>query len=102
MHPFSHGAFCSGLRDANITFQPAQTSTLVLAYQEKLVKAVKSSGDNAKNTENWSFSGAFLYSLTVITTIGKSSVHPSGKRKSVLFLKYKFGGNFFSDSFRKN
>lgn len=44
-------------------------------YQLSIVKAVRMGwpGGNAKGEgrKQWSFSGAFLYSLTVITTIGK-------------------------------
>lgn len=45
-------------------------STKIMNYQRHFVETVRSGYD--PNYENsWSFSGAFLYSLTVITTIGK-------------------------------
>lgn len=46
-------------------------------FQKSLIEAVKSgySGRDLNSTR-WSFSGAFLYSLTVITTIGYGNVAP--------------------------
>ena len=45
-------------------------STQLIEYQRTFVDAVRN-GYDPKHTDSWSFSGAFLYSLTVITTIGK-------------------------------
>jgi hypothetical protein len=49
-------------------------STELLAYQEQIVIALQEGYDGAdyvNETYDWPFSGAFLYSLTVITTIGE-------------------------------
>lgn len=46
----------------------------LLEYQRNISKAVKNGYDGIDDPEEskqWRFSGAFLYSLTVITTIGK-------------------------------
>jgi len=43
-------------------------------YQQLIVTAIQDGydgTDNVNSTQKWSFSGAFLYSLTVITTIGE-------------------------------
>lgn len=47
----------------------------LLSYQANITKRIKNGYDGSDNpdyTKQWSFSGAFLYALTVITTIGKS------------------------------
>ena len=49
-------------------------STELLAYQEQIVIALQEGYDGVdyeNDTHTWPFSGAFLYSLTVITTIGE-------------------------------
>ncbi|PRD26935.1 UNVERIFIED_CONTAM: twk-7 [Trichonephila clavipes] len=44
----------------------------VRRFQKELIVAVKEGYDGKEGSgQQWSFSGAFLYSLTVITTIGK-------------------------------
>ena len=46
----------------------------LLAYQDQIVIALQEGYDGKdylNETYDWPFSGAFLYSLTVITTIGK-------------------------------
>ncbi|KAK2170337.1 hypothetical protein LSH36_3g14021 [Paralvinella palmiformis] len=55
----------------------AKVRTILLAYQAEVVSAVKDSGwDGNDDTDvralQWSFAGALLYAVTVITTIGKS------------------------------
>lgn len=41
------------------------------SYQKKVVMAIKNGYDGVDENK-WTFAGAFLYSLTVITTIGES------------------------------
>jgi hypothetical protein len=40
-------------------------------FEERIVKAVNKDGYGGTNVDQWTFSGALLYSVTVITTIGK-------------------------------
>jgi hypothetical protein len=51
-------------------------------YQDQVIKAQANGYDGADNldakstsSQQWAFPGAFLYSLTVITTIGKSMIY---------------------------
>ncbi|GLH04687.1 Uncharacterized protein GBIM_10342 [Gryllus bimaculatus] len=53
----------------------ANVSHEMLLYQEKVVEAIMDGFDGTEHSkvpQQWSFPGAFLYSLTVITTIGES------------------------------
>lgn len=43
----------------------------LLIYQKRMVKFIQRGYDGENYSDKWSFAGAFLYSLTVITTIGK-------------------------------
>lgn len=50
--------------------------TEIARYQKVIIDAVRDGydgSDNAAYIKRWRFTGAFLYSLTVITTIGESS-----------------------------
>lgn len=80
---------CCGVVPLEETAWRAEVTQIVRKYQEGLVSAYKSGGsDSTKATDNWSFSGAFLYSLTVITTIGYGNVTPRtdwGKITTVLY-----------------
>lgn len=49
----------------------AKVRAILENYQKKMVTAVKNGYDGAEENKRWSFAGAFLYSLTVITTIGE-------------------------------
>jgi len=40
-------------------------------YQWEVVSAIKKDGYGGMEENKWTFAGAFLYSLTVITTIGE-------------------------------
>lgn len=48
----------------------AKVRDILETYQKKVVLAAKS-GYNGMEENKWTFAGAFLYSLTVITTIGE-------------------------------
>ncbi|XP_022185691.1 TWiK family of potassium channels protein 18 isoform X2 [Nilaparvata lugens] len=62
----------------------------LLAFQKSVVNAVQNDGYEGEqlNGNRWSFSGAFLYSLSVITTIGYGNVAPRtewGKLATILY-----------------
>lgn len=62
-------------------------NTQLVEYQRTFVEAVRR-GYDPKHTDSWSFSGAFLYSLTVITTIGYGNVAPRtewGKLTTIVY-----------------
>ncbi|XP_063220306.1 TWiK family of potassium channels protein 18 [Bacillus rossius redtenbacheri] len=60
-------------------------------YQEKVVEAIRlgfDGTDNVGESFQWTFPGAFLYALTVITTIGYGNVTPRtewGKLTTILY-----------------
>ena len=43
----------------------------IMLLEETIIKAVQKDGYSIIDVEQWSFSSALLYSVTVITTIGK-------------------------------
>lgn len=51
-------------------------NNILINYQKKLVNAVEKGWDGSDSSDirKWTFASAFLYSLTVITTIGKPSI----------------------------
>lgn len=49
----------------------AKVKDILENYQRKIVLAIKNGYDGVEENK-WTFAGAFLYSLTVITTIGES------------------------------
>lgn len=61
----------------------------VRRFQKDLILAVKEGYDGKEGPgQQWSFSGAFLYSLTVITTIGYGNIAPKtnwGKLVTILY-----------------
>ncbi|XP_017763486.1 PREDICTED: potassium channel subfamily K member 18-like [Eufriesea mexicana] len=61
-------------------------------YQKKMVTAIKNGYDGAEENKRWSFAGAFLYSLTVITTIGYGNICPKTKWGKVVTIVYAIIG----------
>lgn len=53
----------------------AKVRDILEGYQKKVVSAAKNGFDGVEENK-WTFAGAFLYSLTVITTIGECSFIP--------------------------
>lgn len=54
----------------------AKVRDILECYQNSVVKFIKNGYDGVEGNK-WTFAGAFLYSLTVITTIGESLPSPS-------------------------
>jgi len=48
----------------------AKVRVILETYQKTVVSAIKNGYDGVEENK-WTFAGAFLYSLTVITTIGE-------------------------------
>ncbi|XP_050300149.1 potassium channel subfamily K member 15 [Anthonomus grandis grandis] len=71
-------------------FREAVTVEL-LAFQENFVNLTRKGFDGTDDTDgkkSWSFAGAFLFSLTVITTIGYGNIWPhtpNGKIASIIY-----------------
>ncbi|XP_023235763.1 potassium channel subfamily K member 18-like isoform X1 [Centruroides sculpturatus] len=62
-------------------------------YQGKLVEAVKGGYDAQENGRNqWSLPGAFLYCLTVITTIGYGNIAPKTTYGKIVTILYAIVG----------
>ncbi|KAK2582040.1 hypothetical protein KPH14_002745 [Odynerus spinipes] len=82
------------------------------SYQKRMVKAIRDGYDGVEEHKKWTFAGAFLYSLTVITTIGYGNICPRtewGKLCTIvyaiigmpLFLLYLSNiGDIFARSFK--
>ncbi|XP_050525612.1 TWiK family of potassium channels protein 7 [Daktulosphaira vitifoliae] len=66
-----------------------EVQTHLRAFQSHVIEAVRNSYEGAnKEMTRWSFSGSFLYSLSVITTIGYGNVTPRtllGKLATILY-----------------
>lgn len=63
----------------------AIVSDEIKSFQQDLFKAIKNGYDGKSNVDQkqWSFSGSFLYSLTVISTIGKFVFVLKHKKKMI-------------------
>ncbi|XP_045539207.1 potassium channel subfamily K member 18-like [Papilio machaon] len=61
-------------------------------YQSKIVSAVRNGWDGGRSSRQWSFSSAFLYSLTVITSIGYGHLSPRTSWGKVLTIFYALLG----------
>lgn len=66
----------------------------IRTFQTKLVREIKKGydGNEADATAQWSFSGAFLYSLTVITTIGYGNIAPKTQWGKIVTILYAIVG----------
>ncbi|KAL6257321.1 hypothetical protein P5V15_010896 [Pogonomyrmex californicus] len=60
-------------------------------YQTKVVSAIQDGYDGVQKNK-WTFAGAFLYSLTVITTIGYGNICPRTKWGKVATIVYAIIG----------
>ncbi|PSN36002.1 hypothetical protein C0J52_20003 [Blattella germanica] len=82
---------CCGLNTFSEVEWKKNVSTELEDYQEQIVQAIQDGydgTDNVGDSRQWSFSGAFLYSLTVITTIGYGNIAPQtevGKVTTILY-----------------
>ncbi|GAB6033721.1 hypothetical protein CHUAL_013834 [Chamberlinius hualienensis] len=65
-------------------------------FEERVVFAVKNEGYDGKDRQDqelqWSFSGALLYSVTVITTIGYGNIAPKTDSGKVVTIVYALFG----------
>jgi len=90
-----------------------EVKTVIAVYQEEVIRAIDEGFDGKDIPDNmWSFSGALLYSITVITTIGYGHMvplTPIGKIVTIvyavigvpLFLLYLSNiGEIFATSFK--
>ncbi|XP_044002701.1 uncharacterized protein LOC122848588 isoform X2 [Aphidius gifuensis] len=72
----------------------SKVNDILSGYQKKLVNAVEKGWDGTDSTDNrqWTFAGAFLYSLTVITTIGYGNSTPKTMWGKVITIGYAIAG----------
>lgn len=70
----------------------AKVRAILESYQRKMVTAIKNGYDGTEENKRWSFAGAFLYSLTVITTIGYGNICPKTKWGKVVTIVYAIMG----------
>ncbi|CAH0387891.1 unnamed protein product [Bemisia tabaci] len=66
----------------------------LMAYQRKIIEEVQKFGYEGEDfhSNRWSFAGAFLYSLTVITTIGYGNNVPRTVWGKLVTILYAIGG----------
>ncbi|XP_011867483.1 PREDICTED: potassium channel subfamily K member 16 [Vollenhovia emeryi] len=69
----------------------AKVRDILENYQKKVVSAIKNGYDGVEENK-WTFAGAFLYSLTVITTIGYGNICPRTKWGKVATIVYAIIG----------
>ncbi|XP_014479174.1 PREDICTED: two pore potassium channel protein sup-9 isoform X7 [Dinoponera quadriceps] len=69
----------------------AKVRDILESYQKKVVSAIKNGYDGVEENK-WTFAGAFLYSLTVITTIGYGNICPRTKWGKVVTIVYAIVG----------
>ncbi|XP_045503621.1 potassium channel subfamily K member 15 [Colias croceus] len=76
----------------NDTALKERISIELLHYQRKIVFAVRRGWDGSRSSRQWSFSSAFLYSLTVITTIGYGHLSPRTSWGKIVTIFYALLG----------
>ncbi|XP_029159211.1 TWiK family of potassium channels protein 18 [Nylanderia fulva] len=69
----------------------AKVRDILESYQKKVVSSIKDGYDGVEENK-WTFAGAFLYSLTVITTIGYGNICPRTKWGKVVTIVYAIIG----------
>ncbi|KAI5633987.1 ion channel domain-containing protein [Phthorimaea operculella] len=86
--------FLNANRVGNTTQEIKSSIDEVLrSYQKKVVDAINYHGwDGSNSNLQWSFSSAFLYSLTVITTIGYGHLSPRTNWGKVVTIFYSLLG----------
>ncbi|XP_018021256.1 potassium channel subfamily K member 18 isoform X2 [Hyalella azteca] len=71
------------------------TAVGVSSYQKYVIDAITrgyNGNDNATSYDPWSFEGGFLYSLTVITTIGYGHIVPKTTNGKIMTIVYTIFG----------
>ncbi|XP_041971878.1 potassium channel subfamily K member 15 [Aricia agestis] len=76
----------------NETALKERISLELQVYQRKIVKAVRRGWDGGRHSRQWSFSSSFLYSLTVITTIGYGHLSPRTSWGKIMTIFYALLG----------
>ncbi|KAJ8713179.1 hypothetical protein PYW08_008483 [Mythimna loreyi] len=76
----------------NETAVKERIGTELQNYQIKIVRAVHKGWDGGRSSPQWSFSSGFLYSLTVITTIGYGHLSPKTEWGKVVTILYALLG----------
>jgi len=68
------------------------TRQRVQSFQNELIKRIKEDGYDGSEDGSWTFSGAFLFSLTIITTIGYGNIAPATDEGKILTIVYAIFG----------
>lgn len=86
---------CCELNVFNETEWKKNVSSELKLYQNMIVEAIQEGydgTDSVNSRKQWSFSGAFLYSLTVITTIGYGNIAPQTEVGKMITIMYAIIG----------
>ncbi|XP_067125210.1 TWiK family of potassium channels protein 7-like [Centruroides vittatus] len=83
--------------DLNVLYKENWTKLVtdeIKRFQKELVAAVKGGydGKDVATNQQWTFSGAFLYSLTILTTIGYGNIAPKTKWGKLMTIAYAIFG----------